>query len=61
MPEQVCRTCHRVVDGLACPVGGSSSLGRDWSGYLIIIDPKRSEVAKRMNIDLPGKYALKVR
>ena len=28
---------------------------------LIIIDPKRSEVAKRMNIDLPGKYALKVR
>ncbi|MGZ4926278.1 MAG: transcription elongation factor subunit Spt4 [Halobacteriota archaeon] len=32
-----------------------------WSGYLIIIDPKRSEVAKRMNIDLPGRYALTVR
>jgi len=61
MPEQVCKTCHRFVEGLVCPVCGSSLLGKDWSVYLIIIDPKRSEVAKRMNIDLLGKYALKVR
>src|SRR5665647_1225978 len=61
MAEQVCKTCHRFVDGVVCPVCGSSSLGRDWTGYLIVIDPKRSEVAKRMNIDLPGRYALKVR
>ncbi|MGB8312060.1 MAG: transcription elongation factor subunit Spt4 [Halobacteriota archaeon] len=61
MPEQVCRACHRIVEGTICPICGSSSLGRDWSGYLIIIDAKRSLIAKKMNIDLPGKYALKVR
>ena len=29
--------------------------------YLVIIDPEHSEVARRMNITLPGRYALKVR
>ena len=57
----VCRDCHRVVEGEACTVCGSGNLGTDWAGYLVIIDPERSEIAKKMNIKLPGKYALKVR
>jgi len=57
----VCRECHRVVDGESCAVCGSSNVSTDWSGYLVIIDPARSEVAKKMNIELPGRYALKVR
>ncbi|MEN6610391.1 MAG: transcription elongation factor subunit Spt4 [Methanoregulaceae archaeon] len=57
----VCRECHRVVDGESCAVCGSSNVSTDWSGYLVIIDPAHSEVAKKMNIDLPGRYALKVR
>jgi len=58
---QVCRDCHRVVEGEACAVCGSSNLSTDWTGYLVIIDPARSEIAARMNINLPGRYALKVR
>ncbi len=57
----VCRECHRVVEGANCPVCGSQNLSTDWAGYLIIIDPKNSEVAIKMNITLPGRYALKVR
>jgi DNA-directed RNA polymerase subunit E" len=58
--ENVCRGCHRVADGEVCPIcGGSTST--DWAGYLVIIDPEHSEIAKRMNIKLAGKYALKVR
>jgi len=57
----VCRECHRVVEGEACSICGSGNLSNDWAGYLVIIDPERSEIAKRMNIKLPGKYALKVR
>jgi DNA-directed RNA polymerase subunit E" len=57
----VCRECHRVVEGESCAVCGSSNISTDWSGYLVIIDPERSDVAKRMNIKLPGRYALKVR
>jgi len=32
-----------------------------WSGFLGVIDPERSEIAKRMDIKKPGQYALKVR
>lgn len=32
-----------------------------WQGYLIVIDPEKSRIAKKMNIKMPGKYALKVR
>ncbi|MBR1369695.1 DNA-directed RNA polymerase subunit E'' [Methanocalculus chunghsingensis] len=61
--DHVCRKCHRVLDAdkEACIICGDSSLSTDWQGYLIIIDPKRSEIAEKMNIDLPGRYALKVR
>src|SRR5208283_559802 len=58
---KVCRDCHRVVDGENCVICGTTNLSDDWSGYLVIIDPENSDVAKRMNIKLPGRYALKVR
>jgi len=61
MTEQACRECHRIVEGLVCPICGSSSLSKDWSGYVLIVDPKGSEIAKRLEITLPGRYALKVR
>ena len=58
---RVCRECHRVVDGETCVICNTSNLSTDWSGYLVVIDPINSEVAKRININLPGRYALKVR
>jgi DNA-directed RNA polymerase subunit E" len=58
---KVCRDCHKVVEGESCASCGSTNLTEDWAGYLIIIDPKGSEIARRMNIDMPGRYALKVR
>ncbi|MDH7594228.1 MAG: transcription elongation factor subunit Spt4 [Methanomicrobiales archaeon] len=57
----VCRDCHRVVEGNACSVCGSTNLTTDWTGYLVIIDPDHSDIAKKMNIKLPGRFALKVR
>jgi len=61
MTEQACRECHRIVEGQSCPICGSSSLSKDWSGYVLILDPKGSAIATRLGITLPGRYALKVR
>jgi DNA-directed RNA polymerase subunit E" len=61
MTDQVCRECHRIVEGLVCPICGSASLSKDWSGYVVILDPKGSVIANRLGITLPGRYALKVR
>lgn len=58
---RVCRNCHHVVDGESCVSCGSSNLSDDWSGYLYIVDPKNSLIAEKMKIDMPGRYALKVR
>lgn len=57
----VCRECHRVVEGGTCVICGTANLSDDWAGYLVIIDPEHSDIAKKMNITLPGRYALKVR
>lgn len=58
---KVCRECHRVVEGEACTTCSTMNLSTDWSGYLVVIDPHHSDVAKQINITLPGRYALKVR
>jgi DNA-directed RNA polymerase subunit E" len=42
-----------------CP-NCSLPTSKRWRGYVIIRDPASSQVAKKMNITKPGKYALKV-
>ncbi len=44
-----------------CPNCNSTDLSEDHSGIVIIIDPEKSEIAKKLNINSKGKYALKVR
>jgi DNA-directed RNA polymerase subunit E" len=58
---KVCRECHRVVEGESCVICGTANLSEDWAGYVVIIDPEHSEIAKKMNITMAGRYALKVR
>ena len=43
-----------------CHIHPSAPVSSDWNGYVVVIDPSRSEIAKRLNIKVPGKYALKV-
>jgi len=60
--EKACRDCHRIIEGekSVCKCG-SNSISKDWSGYVVIIDPEESEIAKRLEIKKKGRYALKVR
>jgi len=54
-----CKNCHVLTNKDVCPNCSIPSSKR-WRGYVIIRDPARSQVAKKMNITKPGKYALKV-
>ena len=54
-----CKTCHALTDKDVCP-NCSIPTSKRWRGYVIIRDPESSQIAKRMNIKKPGKYALKV-
>ncbi len=60
---QACRNCHKVLepDKIICPECQGMALTTEWFGYLVIIDSRHSDVAKKMNIEYNGRYALKVR
>lgn len=48
------------ADDNVCPVCNSPT-SKTWQGYVIINDAKKSRIAKKMNINTNGRYALKVR
>jgi DNA-directed RNA polymerase subunit E" len=57
---RACKSCLRICEEERCPVcGGPTS--QYWSGYLAVIDPENSQIAKKMELKTPGQYALKVR
>ena len=61
MAELACRNCKYInIDTNVCKNCGASELTKEWYGYVIIIDPEKSEIAKRLGIRIPGKYALRV-
>ena len=61
MKLQACRNCNFITESSTCPNCGSASLSDDWAGYVVVLDVEGSEIAKRLNITKPGKYALRVR
>ncbi|MDI9393899.1 MAG: transcription elongation factor subunit Spt4 [Euryarchaeota archaeon] len=61
MADKACRQCLRILEGQTCPVCGTSDLSNEWSGLVIILDTERSEIAKRLGVDIPDRFALKVR
>ncbi len=61
MTEKACRECHTLTTSSICPRCKTATLSDDFSGLVIIIDPKESEVAKVMEIKEKGRYALRVR
>lgn len=61
MTDKACKNCRFISAGPVCPNCKSNNLSDDWSGLVVIMDPSRSEVAKRMGISAPGRYAVRVR
>ncbi|MCD6522920.1 MAG: DNA-directed RNA polymerase, subunit E'' [Candidatus Diapherotrites archaeon] len=59
--EKACKHCKLIVQkGDKCPLCGSTELTTSWKGYVIIFNPEVSEIAKKMGINAPGKYALRI-
>jgi DNA-directed RNA polymerase subunit E" len=50
-----------ISTGPVCPNCKSTDLSDDWTGLVIVIDSENSEIAKKMGIKIPGRYAIRVR
>ncbi|MFW6383554.1 MAG: transcription elongation factor subunit Spt4 [Nanoarchaeota archaeon] len=59
--KKVCKKCKLFVDGNQCPLCKGETFANNWMGRVLILDPKRSTVAQKMNIDNKGEYAIKIR
>ena len=58
--ELACRKCRNLTTGRVCPDCGGTDLSTDWSGFIVLSTPEKSQVAKQLDITKPGKYAVKV-
>ncbi len=55
-----CKSCFTITEAERCPNCGGE-LSKEWQGYVVVLDPAKSEIAKKLNITKAGSYALKVR
>lgn len=61
MVEHACKTCHFLTNANICPNCKRTGLSSDWAGEVIVIEPKKSALAKKMGATKQGRYALRVR
>lgn len=59
--KKVCRECRAFVKKDKCPVCGGTDFTTTHSGAAEIIDPEKSVIAKAMDVETGGKFALRVR
>jgi len=60
MARKACKKCKAIVlKGSVCPVCKSTDLTSSFQGVVVIFDTE-SEIAKKLGITAPGKYAIKV-
>ncbi|MDD1771219.1 MAG: DNA-directed RNA polymerase, subunit E'' [Methanomassiliicoccales archaeon] len=57
---KACKHCSFITEEDVCPLCGNPT-SKEWQGYVIILDYTKSEIAKRMHINVNGKFALRVR
>ncbi len=60
MAERACKRCKYISFEKTCPYCGTETTS-DWTGLIVVVDPEDSELAQELNINSPGRYALKVR
>ncbi len=61
MSPKACRTCKIITEENMCPICRSTDLSDDFSGLLIILEPENSQLAKKIEIEKEGQYALRIR
>ena len=62
MKQKACKVCNTIYDtGEKCPRCGSKEFTEGFKGRIQILNPEKSEIAKKLNIKEKGKFAIKTR
>lgn len=55
-----CRNCKTLTTEKECPRCKSKDLTKNWKGFIYVVNPEKSEIAKLLNLNSRGKYAMVV-
>jgi DNA-directed RNA polymerase subunit E" len=59
---KACKLCNTIVEmGDKCPSCGSKELTESFKGRAVILNPEKSEVAKKLSLKQGGNFAIKTR
>ncbi len=61
MVRKVCKKCLLFVQGPECPICKGNKFSTNWQGRIAVIDANKSKIAKEIDIEVKGEYALKAR
>ena len=59
--RKVCKACKLFVKGDECPSCKGNQFTESWKGRIFVQDANKSEIAKKIGINVKGEYAIKVR
>lgn len=59
MAKLACKKCKRLLIGDKCPICGAGKLTKDWKGRVYVVNPEKSELAKKMGIKDAGEFAVR--
>jgi len=59
---RACKICKKIYEtGDKCPNCESKDYAESFKGKIIVTDPEKSEIAKKLNIKGKGSFAIKTR
>ncbi|MFH1310894.1 MAG: transcription elongation factor subunit Spt4 [Nanoarchaeota archaeon] len=58
---RACRVCNAIYEGEKCPKCDSKEFTENFKGRIVILNPEKSEIAKKLNKKEKGNYAIKTR
>jgi len=61
MKKKVCKKCRIFVEGDKCPICNGNQFSENWQGRVNILDANKSDVAKKIGIEVKGEYVIKTR
>lgn len=59
--QKACKICNTIYEGDKCPKCDSKESTEAYKGRIVMLNPEKSEIARKINIKDKGNFALKTR
>ena len=59
--QKACKICKKIYEGEKCTRCESKESTEGFKGRIVVVNPKKSEIAQKLNIKEKGNFAIKVR